>query len=401
MLLWYNAAAVFIQGGRMRTGSIFRSSLFGLLCWLAPAHGAEVAAQGTVVNGDLISQKLSLKGPIVAGDTERVRRLIHDEQEYVITLQSQGGDFNEGLKLAAYFNERLIGTVVEPGAACYSACAIAFLGGTMSGEEGSHPARSIGANARLAFHAPFLNIQEASFDKASVEMAYDKAVKTITDFVAQTRKLDITPDVAAEMMTPQRRDMFVVDTVAEVQRVGIEIQEVRRPKVLTLSMAKNLCGNAWNWNNVDPSYRARINDLIASFGWRPDKAKLTIRTDYFGKSEKVTRLLIPTRDEEEGEGYYWCMLDIARRKSDWELSCRGYVIAPSLGEALSLSREFDDPAHGEYGNPDSQCAVSGALDPLDRLGGNNEERWALVPEDTSVADVGAVLAKYVADEPPL
>ena len=79
-------------------------------------------------------------------------RLVAADDSVVVFLDSNGGDYREGLLLATLFKTRKVRTVVVAGDVCISACAIAFLGGTAYGEEGTEPfARSIAPNARLGF----------------------------------------------------------------------------------------------------------------------------------------------------------------------------------------------------------------------------------------------------------
>jgi hypothetical protein len=47
-----------------------------------------------------------------------------------LCLNSPGGDYREGLRVAGYLMEKSVGTAVAEGGECYSACAIIFMGGT-------------------------------------------------------------------------------------------------------------------------------------------------------------------------------------------------------------------------------------------------------------------------------
>jgi hypothetical protein len=79
----------------------------------------------------------------------------------VACLNSEGGDFEAGINLMKYFQAERISTRVGPGRVCFSACAIAFMGGTYvtwgaDGGEYWGPSRSLDAAGLLGFHAPRL-----------------------------------------------------------------------------------------------------------------------------------------------------------------------------------------------------------------------------------------------------
>ena len=96
------------------------------------------AAEFSRANGGDLRCSLSLSGPIEPGDADDLKTFLAQNgiQEWDlyrkdrICLDSPGGSFSEGVKLAKLFNLRGIGTGVEAGKRCESACALAFMGGT-------------------------------------------------------------------------------------------------------------------------------------------------------------------------------------------------------------------------------------------------------------------------------
>src|SRR5690606_31234559 len=80
-------------------------------------------------------------------------------------LQSPGGNYVEGLKLARLFRERAVTTVVEVNSECYSACAFAFLGGTGYSSQdgvGAYNDRIVEPGGILGFHAPYFASDDLS-----------------------------------------------------------------------------------------------------------------------------------------------------------------------------------------------------------------------------------------------
>ncbi|WP_127143265.1 hypothetical protein [Pelagibacterium montanilacus] len=76
----------------------------------------------------------------------------------VITFDSPGGNYVEGLNIAHWLRANAIATVVEVGNGCYSACAFAFLGGSgKSGDSaiGAYIDRVVEPGGVAGFHAPY------------------------------------------------------------------------------------------------------------------------------------------------------------------------------------------------------------------------------------------------------
>ena len=134
----------------MRT---IEACIFGLIGLAVPAaaNAADISAAGTVNDGVSDIQKIVLKGQIKQGDRDRLDRVIKTDGAAVVSFNSPGGSYQEGLKIAQLLKERFVRSIVEDGASCVSACAIAFLGGSTASEEGGDAtaARSIGPHARL------------------------------------------------------------------------------------------------------------------------------------------------------------------------------------------------------------------------------------------------------------
>jgi len=137
-------------------------------------------------------------GEIVAGDAEKLAAMIdnlpgqdHDNLNFIICMDSTGGKLNEGLRIGALLNENYFGTYVPKGATCLSACAVAFMHGTIAAWEYLVTFRMLHPEATLGFHAPALGI-EANADQmvpfALVQGAYQATMTTIADIVEGASK---------------------------------------------------------------------------------------------------------------------------------------------------------------------------------------------------------------------
>ena len=110
---------------------------------------------------------ISLKGELVAGDFQKflsISRFVFPEEvlestvDNRVCLDSPGGNLAEGVLFARHFYTEGVGTVVEDGAECYSACAIMFMMGTSTGLEVGTTNRTMHVGGTVGFHRPYLDL---------------------------------------------------------------------------------------------------------------------------------------------------------------------------------------------------------------------------------------------------
>jgi len=243
-----------------------------IITWIAGSHyttalGAELKYLGTDKNiytpygYQPDTHVFSLSGTIGGGDSNTLRsalaRLLDTtavfcevEKPAVIYLNSNGGSFAGGLKLAALFREMGIGTIVKSGSKCLSACAVSFLGGTrhlcLDGDTASY--RRLEPGAKLGFHAPKLLVPEKGYDQVEIVGAYDAAVKQIGGLVDEIKKAGIKSSLVIEMLKVGVSDLYYIDTVGKAGRWGFDvvvagIDRPRRDQLITA------CANADAWTN--------------------------------------------------------------------------------------------------------------------------------------------------------
>lgn len=126
----------------------------GLAALITIAGAANAAEVIRIENGRPGTVTFLLSGPIQAGDTQRMRAALAKlpaGTAVSVLLESPGGHLGEGLTLGALFHAAKITTVVRgDGAICYSACAIAFLGGR--DHRSGQPMRVKMSEGKLGFH---------------------------------------------------------------------------------------------------------------------------------------------------------------------------------------------------------------------------------------------------------
>jgi hypothetical protein len=348
------------------------------LCW--PSAAAEIWRDGA---------RIHLSGPIRAGDVQRLLDL-HPEMNEVVSLSSNGGDFQEGLRLARIFSDTYLQTVVEADNACLSSCAFAFLGGTFqSGEDGAiFPGRSIAPTARLGFHAPYLNLENGEYSKMLVEGAYDRATASIVDAVQAADVMQIEPADLAELLRPQREKLTYIATAGQLSVYRIALQGVAMPARLTQTMAVSLCANGWRWSGnykrdrdgytgVD-AFQAH-EAIVADLDWTAAGATMTI-TD--GGSPKVVTA-VPLMGGSEGT-ITFCLVSQSQDAGQRTVLCDGFIRLESASEALEWVKDGVAP---EY-----PCPVNLAVDPTRGTGhAYGDVAYALVPPETPLALIGATL----------
>ena len=213
---WASASA---RAGRGLIGAVAGLCLFGL----QQAPAADLVPLSPAP-GSLHKCTLELRGVIAAGDAERFGGAL-EWGKTVVCLSSPGGSYPEGVRIALLFWENGIGTEVRAGASCLSACAIAFMGGTtmIESEIGPFPHRNLHKDAKLGFHAPFLDLREGNFNRAAVLSAYHAALEAIGLLLDNRDRLTIHPELIEAMLKKGSDEFEYIDTIDEagLYKIGL------------------------------------------------------------------------------------------------------------------------------------------------------------------------------------
>lgn len=366
----------------------------------AGALAAQIDVIGTLDVDGWSRTEIMLAGKIEPGDRRKIEKLLHDDENAIVLLNSVGGDYREGLALAHLFRDRLVSTVVPSGARCLSACAIAFLGGAAAGEEGGTAnSRSMALDAELGFHAPYLRTSGQLLTEEAVLNAYDHAIRTVTDFVRSAAAFDISADVAADMMTPQRDELFYIRKVDDIQRIGLEVQDIAPARKLTMQMARNICANglATGEMTFGEAYET-MQTLLKDLKW-PAKPVIPLKTGYFGPVSKGWRIVLPVFEGGEGIGHYTCIVDTVTIDGTLYAGNRGYIFTDDGQDIMKAAKGFD-PGPEDYGEPEFASAFHiGAVDPLATSDGDSSLRFEIVRPDTPLKDVAKTIRALEADAP--
>lgn len=107
-------------------------------------HAADVTPMGVDMQGRVYFQ---VSGDFAKGDAEEFLAATDGAANVMILFQSDGGDLQTGLDIGSLVRMRGYGTVVLNGQSCYSACALAWLGGAK---------RIVGTDSHVSFHAAYV-----------------------------------------------------------------------------------------------------------------------------------------------------------------------------------------------------------------------------------------------------
>ena len=178
-------------------------------------------------------QMFRLTGPIEAGDATKFRAFVEREYKafsasedalggsWAVSLDSPGGSLADGIDIGRALHENRLTTLVERGHSCYSACAIAFLGGVFQYVTGIGPKRELEAGAALGFHgyradASQVVILNEAFDQARALNGL------VLEYGAEMTAIDL--GFLAELMNVAANEMRLINTPSALKKLHIEVR---------------------------------------------------------------------------------------------------------------------------------------------------------------------------------
>ena len=394
--------------------------------WLALATGlalagtaqaAEVTFVGTAEQNGMKSASFRLEGEIKEGDVNNVKAALAKagvtyEQDawrrIVVALDSPGGSFQAGLDLALLFRRQGLATEVRSGDRCFSACALAFLGGTAPPRDPTSPAdegpipdqppdRSLEPGAQLGFHAPYLDIPESSYTAQNVAQAYTAAVLGITRFIAIADHLYVSMSELPTLLKPTRDDLYMADTVDAVGFLGINYTDrtlqVRDFNSFTQSMVINACINRY--------YHLQRRSSLAGYATAASVVDEFIEgSKLLGNGEE--KQAFGVRRMKQGTGSTWVAFTPIAKTHDnrsfvWCLFSPDPLATTfykSAGTVENLFGELNGNDAWQFSHSETTMMIG------DR--GSGPETWMrvldMVPPGTKLPDVGGRIAQYQVSE---
>jgi len=193
-------------------------------------------------------------GPVEEGDAQSIDAMIPATADGSrLCLNSPGGNFVEGLRMFhTIWNKDSVATYVRSGDGCYSACAIAFLGGSLVVGTGAIRSRYavIEPGAHLGFHAPSLLLEDGSTHSSKeVGDAYALALRSASHLFDLTQIVEhgargMTSFLYSRTLATPPEAMYEIDTIGKASLSHVDVALVPVPEITWGSM-RNVCDTAY------------------------------------------------------------------------------------------------------------------------------------------------------------
>jgi len=226
-----------------------------------------------------------LKGDIAEGDADKIKRVINNHIPQRITgslslsdgaplpiihLNSLGGNLIAGVELAKLFMNHGLRTVIDQDAICASACAIAFMHGTI---RGTHNYLSISRIIRpggiLGFHAPYRKFENTKTYTSKELEEFQKIQSYVTGYLLSISEDNYFPKaLMAKMYAKDSDELYHIDTVDKAGRYGI-ILDTPIPNNLSYETLGTACLNEYAWRNKKSSIAHENQEGDWSIKWLP------------------------------------------------------------------------------------------------------------------------------------
>lgn len=230
-----------------------------------------------------------LEGRIEVGDTAQLDQIPGTHDGKTLCLNSPGGSLGEGKRMFDEIWAANIKTRVLAGERCESACALAFLGGSINTGTAviRFQERVIEAGARLGFHAPKLELpDDRSYPADIVNKAFETALKSAEDIHAiklhEEHSVEAMQDFLYQRILSTRPEsMYYIATVGDAAMSGISVEGLKIPTRLTEKEIANICDNAWVATRADmrPGYRSAAEYYAEIGDGFYGKRKVTLRRE--------------------------------------------------------------------------------------------------------------------------
>lgn len=276
-----------------------------------------------------------ITGPIEEGDAQKLADLMMSDiskamsrgefnQPLIVSFDSEGGSYQEGLALSDMIRKMNAATYVGPGDRCLSACALAWLGGEYELIRSIlwQPTRFLHVDSTLGFHAPFSNEYPqgiGSLDQAGIELVadlfYGLASESIRELQKRINNWKIHPNFIFDFLGKGPNEFLNVDhadllfrnnitLLAEQPRILRQIGSLEALSVCNYAL-RTMVEPAANYQNIGNFRGDGINlsnpqELIA---FSKDNKPVRIEKGRDGRSRLIVEDLIA------GRGPYSCSVE--------------------------------------------------------------------------------------------
>jgi hypothetical protein len=192
---------------------------------------------------------------------------------------------------------------VSKGSVCESACALAFMAGSVHYAEAEQPQvdRKLHPEARLGFHAPGLEIPDGAYQKDQVETAYDIALSAVVKLIGLRSEsfFQMPESLIKKMLSTPASQMYYIETAQEAVRYGIHVPHYKFFDASVKLISSNICQNAGAFltdREISTAYKSGENsridgrDIIVGipYGYVEDSCRPWCNQEYCGTTWSLT-----------------------------------------------------------------------------------------------------------------
>lgn len=219
-----------------------------------------------------------LEGMIEPGDSEKIKKAIpslatsNGQTRPRLRLSSPGGNLAEAVAIGEYLWRNGIGTYVNEGDHCLSACAIVFMSGSRwGGDDFFAPDRTLNIKGRVGFHAPFLD--KDAFLNIPREVAsvvplqtFRGALDTAASLIRLARLIQMPDSLLEQMLRVPEGELLFIEKIDHIGRWSIVPEGLPRHLAETDRDYVAICRNGLSWHSQYHLYRDAFANLRTDGG---------------------------------------------------------------------------------------------------------------------------------------
>ncbi|NQW51511.1 MAG: hypothetical protein HQ465_09760, partial [Rhodospirillales bacterium] len=252
----------------------------GFMCWslVGQARAVTISLDSKSIPGltpkaPLVTHTLRITGRFENGDGDKLRGVLAglktgttrtaSQPLATVELSSSGGELLEGLKVGYLFREFEVATLVRKGDVCLSACALAFLGGTVSRLPPTPlPSRHIEIGGQVGFHNFSLDSSSVRNETkgdttAGIARGFTLGRAGASLLIRYATDLGVDPGFVALLLVRPPDTWVYIDTNEMFLTVGACPSGLAPPLGRLEQQAVNVCNHASGWTSVAEPSQAR------------------------------------------------------------------------------------------------------------------------------------------------
>ena len=194
-------------------------------------------------------------GSFERGDTDQLAAVLQGlrgrdggkagEPRALVSFDSKGGVLEEGIRMGRLLRQQGAASLVRVGHRCFSACALAFLGGTMFGPGGAEPNRRLEIGGQLGYHAFYATRDVDARDAATSRargVTEGRAMSAV--IISYVIEMGAEPGMVLRALIRPPGDMTFVETAGEFSSLGICPVALPVPRAALAERVAHICSNA-------------------------------------------------------------------------------------------------------------------------------------------------------------